>query len=411
MQATLLYTKVDLNISMLDIDYSCKLPWIWLVINLEQDIWRFCCKTNWQPNFVDSYSIENPVIKKVRTDFLNGKKPSECNTCWREESLSGVSYRTGVIGETKKHLLPTYQGLEFIDLIYGSLCNLRCATCGPWSSTQWSTQMQKQKSIPYSWLTPIKNNTIANKTLEKIVKVITDNISTLEHLNIYGGEPSIDPNFIQLLDQLCDLDISSRKLKPISLRIYTNGVWPDNEKLSEKFLNNLRRAHSRGWKIDLKFSIDGAGEHAEYIRHPTKWNIVDKHLDMMVEEGFTDQIHISSSLLNIPVQQEILYYFAEKKYRDIVKPIKNLVARPEIFSIANLGNKIVPLLQIWNNVPDIPIWREYKEWILTIAEKQSQGRPDMGRLHEFRKYTKWYADVNQTTIPPDLEKYYDNYLE
>jgi hypothetical protein len=396
---------------MTDIDYSCKLPWIWLVINLEQDRWRFCCKTNWQPNFFDSYSVENSIVKVVQKKFLKGRKPDECRTCWREEELSGVSYRTGVIGETKRELLPTYKGLEFIDLIYGSLCNLRCGTCGPWSSTQWSSQMQQQEQIPYNWLTPIKNNTIDSKILEKVVSVVHDNIETLNHLNLYGGEPSIDPNFIQLIDGLCDLDISSRKKNPIALRIYTNGVWPDNDKISEKFLYNLRRAHLKGWKIDLKFSIDAAGKHAEYIRHPTKWDLLDKHLDMTVEAGYTNQIHISSSLLNIPVQHEILYYFAEKKYRDKVLPVNNLVSRPEIFSIANLGHKIVPLLKPWEKVPDLPRWREYKDWLLSIAQKQSQGQPDMSRLKVFNEYTKWYANVNKTTVPADLEEYYNSYLE
>ena len=392
-------------------DHSCKLPWTWLVVNLDQNVWRFCCKTDWQMNFNETYNEHNKTLLKVRQEFLDGGKPKECRSCWREESLNGASYRTTITGATKKELLPTYKGLEYIDLIYGSLCNLRCASCGPFSSTQWSSLLKQQDTLPFLWLTPLENTQPNVEAWKRIPQIIEENILSLDHLNLYGGEPSIDPNFIQLIDQLCDMDISARKNNPIALRIYTNGVWPDNDKLSEKFLTNLYKAKAKGWKVDLKFSIDAIGENAEYIRHPTKWSNLDKHLDMMVAEGFTDQIHITTSLLNLPVQHEIIEYFSEKSYRDKVRPIPNLANRPEIIAVANLGSKVAEMLKPWNNVPDLPLWKHYKRWITGIGRQQANGITDSQRLKIFIEYTDRYAKVNNTTIPADLKKFYNSYLE
>ncbi len=392
-------------------DHSCKLPWTWLVVNLDQNIWRFCCKTDWQMNFHETYNENNKTLIKVRQEFLDGGKPNECRSCWREEALNGASYRTTITGATKRELLTTYKGLEYIDLIYGSLCNLRCASCGPISSTQWSTLLKQQEKLPFAWLKPLENTQPNIEAWKRIPKIIEENISYLDHLNLYGGEPSIDPNFIQLIDQLCEMDISSRKDNPIALRIYTNGVWPDNDKLSEKFLANLHKAKAKGWKVDLKFSIDAVGENAEYIRHPTKWDNLDKHLDMMVEEGFTDQVHITTSLLNLPVQHEICEYFAEKSYRDKVRPIPNLANRPEIIAVANLGNRLNKFLEPWTNTPDIPQWRYYKRWLAGLGRQQANGIVDKQRLNRFIEYTDWYASINNTSIPLSLKAHYNNYLE
>jgi len=132
---------------------------------------------------------------------------------------------------------------------------------------------------------------------------------------------------------------------------------------------------------------------------------------MMVEEGFTDQIHITTSLLNIPVQHEIVEYFAGKKYRDKVRPVPNLANRPEIIAIANLGSKVNRFLESWNDIPDLPRWRNYKKWILGLGKQQSQGITDTMRLKRFIEYTDWYADINKTSIPKNLKRSYDNYLE
>jgi hypothetical protein len=396
---------------MVNTDHSCKFPWTWLIINLEQDSWRFCCKTPWQEKFTHVYNRHHFILKKVKHEFLSGAKPIECQACWREEDLGGNSFRLAAGGATQKNSLSNYQKLEFIDIVFGSLCNLRCATCGPYSSSQWSAQLKKQKDIPYSWLKPIKNNAIDPNTLEKTIQIIMDNISTLSNLNIYGGESSIDPNFIRLLEYFSDIDILSVRSSPMRLVIITNGVWPDKEKISEKFLYNLRKIESKGWKVELKFSIDGVGKHAEFIRYPMKWNDLDRNLDMMVEEGFTDQINISTSLLNIPVKHEIIYYIAEKKYRDKIKPVINLVSTPSIFSISNLGNKLMPLIKPWNDIPNLPPWQFYRRWIIEMGEKQSQSLPNNNLLKGFVDYTKWYSDLNEINVPNDLKEYYNHYLD
>ena len=394
------------------IDYSCKAPWTWIVIDTNKDKWRFCCKTKWQDGFADGYDQHNDQkLIKIRQEFVDGQRPSECSSCWREEDLHGASYRTKVYGATTRAKLPTKSGLEFIDISFGDTCNLRCATCGPFNSTNWSSHMKQQKNVPYVWLTPLNLvNNQQQKAWQKIPQLVADNFNTLSHINLYGGEPSIDPNFITLMENLCDIDITPRSSLPIELRIYTNGVWPGGDKLSDRFVNLLVKAKEKGYRVDLKFSIDAIGDDAEYIRHPTKWNIVEKNIDHMVDIGITRRVHISTSLLNLPIHHEILEFFAEKNYREKIIFVNNLVNNPNIFSVANLGHKITRFAHLWKKLPNVPQWQPYVDWLHNLIETQLRGSPDTTRIEQFFDYADWYADVNSTTIPTKLQKAYLNYL-
>ena len=69
------------------------------------------------------------------------------------------------------------------------------------------------------------------------------------------------------------------------------------------------------------------------------------------------------------------------------------------------------MLKPWNNVPDLPLWKHYKRWITGIGRQQANGITDSQRLKIFIEYTDWYAKVNNTTIPADLKKFYNSYLE
>lgn len=390
-------------------DHSCRLPWTWLVINVEQNTWRFCCKSPWQVDFSNGYHPAlNGYLVDVKDSFRRGDRPEACSVCWREEDAGGASYRTNVTGATTRDRLPSHDGIGFIDIIFGSVCNLRCASCGPMSSSQWRSLLAKNDN-PYEFLA-VKSGVPDKRAWDRIPELIRDNINSLSHINIYGGEPSIDQDFIEMMDRVCEADLSSRRNRPIEMRIYTNGVWPERDILSQRFLTNMNRARSVGWKVDVKFSIDAVGEHAHFVRHPTDWTLLDRNLDMMVREGLTERIHITSSLLNLPIQHEILEYMLDKPWRDQITPVANLVNRPPILSVANLGPRIEEFFTGWKDLPDLPTWRNYRIWIDNLINTQQNGMVDDAMLKRFEGYVDWYASVNNTTIPPKLAAAYSRYL-
>jgi hypothetical protein len=243
---------------------------------------------------------------------------------------------------------------------------------------------------------------------KKLVKIIQDNLSTLTLLNLYGGEPSIDPNFANLIDNLCKMDLSDSEKNSIEMRIFTNGMWL-NDKAGINFVKQLVKAKTKGWNIVLRFSIDAIAEEAEYIRAGTNWELLNKNLDFTMSQDLCHEVSITTSLFNLSIQQDIMRWILDKPYGNNIKPIPNLANRPAKISIANLGNHIFDFMPDWKFLPYHNNWQEYQSWIAKLAEQQKDGQIDSLRLKEFIMYTKWFADASRVAIPPKLVKIYDRY--
>jgi hypothetical protein len=74
--------------------------------------------------------------------------------------------------------------------------------------------------------------------------------------------------------------------KNIKLDVFTNCSWIPGE----KYLNRLRQFK----KIVLSLSVDGVGAVNDYIRHPSKWDIVDESVTawLELEESSRNSVHI-----------------------------------------------------------------------------------------------------------------------
>lgn len=382
---------------------SCRFPWTWLNINLDDDSWRFCCKTNWYSNFTDTYYPDNEILSDVQSSFTNSIKHKDCSICWNDEELGGNSFRIQKGGIIPKPQLEDLNGLELIDVVYGSLCNLKCGTCGPVHSTQWQNLLEKYQ------LPVIKTHSHSDdhisRSWNKLKHIIYNNLQTLKKISLYGGEPSIDPRFLNLLDYLYELDIDHNK---IELHVYTNGMWP-NESSEIRFISGLNKIKNKGWNVKLRFSIDAVYENAEFIRIGTKWNIYEKNLDLIVSEGLCTELSITTSLFNISSQGEIMDFILSKPYADKIYPIFNLANKPSKVSISNLGYHIVDYAPVWNF--NHPNWADYKNSIASLIIQQKNGIPNSSVLKSFVQYTEWLSFVNNISIPKELDEIYKTYLQ
>lgn len=387
-------------------DYSCRFPWTWLNVDLNRDRWRFCCKTTWQQNFNSEYSTDHWLVTSSKEQFLQRQKPNACAVCWREEELEGASFRTQKGGAVSHERLRNFQGLEWIDIMHGDTCNLFCASCGPESSTKWQGILSKEGKPYNKSIKLIEDHKL--EMWKKLTNIINDNLSTLQSLNLWGGEPSIDPNFLTLIDNLCTF--KAQRTEPIALKIYTNGFWPREEN-GNRFMEKLDAARASNWDINLRFSIDAIGIESEYIRGGSRWATVEKNLEECIAKGYCKEINITTSLLNLPIQHDILGYFLSKPYADIVKPIHNMVNYPNFFSVANLGKEISRWLPDWNKYPDHKNWHDYKNWLKNLAVLQSNGIPDTRMIKRFREYTKEYSRMTGIEIPQRLDNFYQSYVD
>ena len=128
----------------------CLAPWVSTCVTSSGKL-APCC--NWSgtsdTNFRDFDSwINSDYLQDVRKRMYQGEKISQCDTCWKDESVGKQSLRKIYNLEFAKfsnrdHINKNWQVTDSIctlDLQLGNLCNLKCVMCTPSSSSQLLTE-------------------------------------------------------------------------------------------------------------------------------------------------------------------------------------------------------------------------------------------------------------------------------
>lgn len=187
--------------------------------------------------------------------------------CWECERLeqSGVkSFRKSMIEKfgTRTNL----SGPQRIDLLFDRSCNLACRTCSPQSSTFWTKHL-KDNNLFHIEYPPVNNVARIKSILENL------DLSNVEMIQFCGGETLLGNTYWQTAELLAKL-IPDAKHK-VELGFQTNCTQPIDPKwfdVIEKFK-----------LVKLMVSIDGIGEHFEYLRWPASWNQVQDNLFKLKE--------------------------------------------------------------------------------------------------------------------------------
>ena len=222
--------------------------------------------------------------KEIRKDFLSGTYPSVCKTaCYDKEKIGSDSNRLQV-NKRFKHLAHLQDATnedgsiestpKYIDIRFGNLCNFKCRTCGPDSSTSW----YKDSEEPFSKvIDPYTNNDNLWKSLPSIIPSLTD-------VYFAGGEPFIQDGHYKLLDAL----IASGYSKNINLQYNTNLSYT-------KYRNFDLKSYWDNFKtVKLWPSCDGYGLRAEYNRNGLQWETFENNCFV-----FKDYISSISSVVSI----------------------------------------------------------------------------------------------------------------
>jgi len=121
---------------------------------------------------------------------------------------------------------------------------------------------------------------------EKNRKILEDISPYIRMLNVTGGEPLINNDFLNYCKYLIDQDHA----KNIHLAFHTNlTVLPGK---CVELWSNFK-------SVTVKISIDAVGDDYEYIRYPGKWSIVDRNIKELA--------NISKELPNIGVETHAVF--------------------------------------------------------------------------------------------------------
>jgi sulfatase maturation enzyme AslB (radical SAM superfamily) len=294
----------------------CPVPWCSIGINNNGDF-RMCVQAsskkpergvlshcNGSTMRVENASIDqarnSELMKEVRRDMIAGKRSDHCTRCNKEDD-SGFNSRRWVdlkrywyefdiddaIDNTNEDgsIDTEYFPLLDIDLRLDNTCNLKCRMCGPTESHQWYTEwmkttgfkgfksyntrvaleMQDTRAVivgnnPYQWTERVD-----------IADMMKNDAPHLRIIYMSGGEPLIIEQQYELLQKYID----SGESKNIEVHYNTNFTSIPQRALDQ--WDHFKSVHIGG-------SIDAIGELNNYIRHPSKWEQIEKNIQKLDRE-------------------------------------------------------------------------------------------------------------------------------
>lgn len=345
----------------------CKLPWIHLASHPHGGT-TLCCvadhhngisrsrnytkHSNTNPREVDgdifldlkNHSIEEIMngdsYNQVRLEMLNGDEPEACKRCYREEE-SGVwskrakenqLYDTFTLEEAKSRTNDDGSlnkvELEFIELRLGNICNAKCRSCNPWSSSKWITDYNKmRKKFTTLHLFDKEMNQFDWPEQERFWDDLFEKSKNAKVFYINGGEPTLIKEHFKFLQRMIDAGRTNVKL------------WYNINctQMTDEIINIWRQFD----EVEVGLSIDDVEARNEFIRHPTKWKDVSNTIDMLIAardgEGlkFYEKSNISINItqtvtwMNYFYLDEMMDFASEKD----IRVHHNFVTQPEEFSV------------------------------------------------------------------------------
>ena len=258
-------------------------------------------------------------MKQARLKMKNGEVLEACTKCVDQEARGYKSMRNDHGQEENLRKVNADGSMDVMphsmELHFGNVCNLKCKMCGQDYSNQIGKEIlqigKKDKdflewvykqsgnvnnwtnnlSVEYTWF---QNQ----KTKKRLIEYVSKNITKL---TIIGGEPTVIPEFYELLDYC----YKNNTLKDKDITIVTN-LTNTNPKMT-KWLPEMK-----SWTIWA--SLDGIGDATEYIRYPSNFKKITENLnyykEMLAEHG-NGKITFSPAiqLLNIHQLDDMIKWF------------------------------------------------------------------------------------------------------
>ena len=211
--------------------------------------------------------------------MLSEKSSDACTRCYEQETSGFFSGRKSAnkhhghhidrVAETKDDGTLDRFEMTYWDIRFSNLCNLKCRSCGHIFSSQW--YQDQAKLAGGNWAKNNKVLNIAGRTDTDMWEQLQPHLDYVEQIYFAGGEPLLMEEHYRILDELV-----RRERFEVTLIYNTNFTHTDLK----------GRSVFEYWKlfdsVAVGASLDGAEDHAEYIRKGTKWLQVEQNrIDML----------------------------------------------------------------------------------------------------------------------------------
>jgi sulfatase maturation enzyme AslB (radical SAM superfamily) len=200
-------------------------------------------------------------LQDLRQDMISNKDNPGCHHCKSKEANPNYWSIRQQTNDRYPDLDYNTIGLDSIEIRVSNYCNLKCLMCGSYASSSIADEYKRYESeynsigmvMPYEetvrWWDDVE-------TLSKLKNVLVD----VKEVQFAGGEPLLVPEVLDTLDQLSP---------DVSVHFITNLT-----RLSDKFLTAIKKFQ----QVKIIVSLEGHGSHNDYIRHGSKWDVIEKNI-------------------------------------------------------------------------------------------------------------------------------------
>lgn len=260
---------------MEDIKNFCSLPWTGFSNDPDGKV-RPCCifkghitDDNGKPYYVQTHTVKeifsSAYMKNLRDQFRSGEMPQGCETCVKDESngykSKRITYTESQIGRSVDFYKDPDFPIEY-QMILSNACNLKCRSCTPSHSSMW----QAEHKVLWGTTGYEMEHGQSGENKSILWETRDEWMSKVKRLEIVGGEPFFINRWKILWDEL----IEKRLSRHIWMDMCTNATIYSGD-IIEHLADNFK-------SLGVGLSIDGIGPIYNYLRHPAKWEEVQKNL-------------------------------------------------------------------------------------------------------------------------------------
>lgn len=376
----------------------CSLPWIHLATHPDGGA-TLCCVSdhrgaasrakNYKPlTYLDlnNHKIDDIMnsdyYRSTRLEMLNGTVPKACERCFQEEANGVRSKRieeNNKLGFTEDMARAITQtdgtipvNFKFIELRLGNLCNLKCRTCNPASSTNWIQPYQKlQQELKFVTHYDRKINSDWTES-DEFWSDLFEHSKDVELIYVNGGEPTLVEKHWRYLEELIKRGLN----KQITLWYNINMT-----NLPDKLIN----LWSNFKKVQITASIDDLDKRNDYIRAGSDWSTVIANLDKLQSYSWIEtSVCQTISWMNVYYVNEFNKFMQSRGLHVHM----NYVYDPTFLSVSVLPIKFK------NSILDRST--DLNSWQLNSLASQFKGDDDL--FQKGLTYNTWLDQNNKTSF-------------
>jgi len=294
----------------------CVLPWIHLATHPIGTVTP-CCVTEMKNGastavkkgtdniglFLSKDSLEDIAnserFNHVRKQMMDGEYPEVCKNCYLTEKDGSESKRTRDTKRFEKYIEECFKNTNpdgslknveynYVELRLGTVCNLKCTTCNPFSSNRWHQDIHAFANTEFEAL--YYRNDIKTEWYRDFdfYDELYSRCSNLQEIWINGGEPTMIKEHGYFLEKF----IKDGTSKNIDLHYSLNCTqFPD------KFIEIWKNFRN----IRIHLSIDDLEKRNYYVRFPSDWDQIMTSFNKILKyrDVFNLEVCQTISALNV----------------------------------------------------------------------------------------------------------------